>query len=184
MCTHVHTCLHVYVHICVRECKWRSKVDVSNCPPSLVHRDHWNRFSQSHPEWLVSLASLLWRAHLFLLSPEVQEGCHPHLALTWILGTWTWFFTFSWQGLLTTEPSPQLQNLSSNMQRHVATCTQTHTGNLYWVAVPQIFNTERCGRRVPAGLPQSWPSLCPNHFLPNSRQFVSHSEVASQLSIG
>lgn len=57
MCTYVYTCLHVYVHICVKECKWRSKVDVSNCPPSLVHRVHRNRFSQSNPE-LSNVASL------------------------------------------------------------------------------------------------------------------------------
>lgn len=52
----------------------------------IIETDSHNH-TQSSPMWLVSLASLLWRVHLFLLSPEVQEGCHPHLALTWILGT-------------------------------------------------------------------------------------------------
>lgn len=51
-----------------------------------IETDSLNQ-TQSSPMWLVSLANLLWRVHLYFQSPGGQEGCHPHLAFTWILGT-------------------------------------------------------------------------------------------------
>lgn len=108
-CTCVHVCIHVYM--CGRECLWRS---VTLPPCSL--KQNLNQ-TQSSPMWLVSLARSL---------RTLQEGRHPCLPLTWILGTRTWVFTFFVARALTTKSSPQLQNVSSDTQRHTAMHVSTH----------------------------------------------------------
>lgn len=148
-----------------------------------VEADSHNQ-TQSSPMWLVSLASLLWRFRLHLLSLELQEGCHPHSGIYMDSGDLNLGLHIFVARAFTTEPISTAPKTCLLICRDTWPCRRTHGGGLYWIAILYIFNTEGCGTGVPARLPQSRPWLLLNHFLPNSLQFTSHSEVASQLSIG
>lgn len=100
--------------------------------PSLFHFVHQSRVAQSNPELSsvasLSLASLLWTFRLYFLSLELQGGLPPPPAIYMDSGNPHLGLHIFVARVLTTESSPQLQNVSSKMQRHTATHVNTHTG--------------------------------------------------------
>lgn len=73
----VHVCIHVCMYmgtcVCRCPCTWRSKVDVGNRPPYLLHLIQWGSLNQtpSLSRWLVLIHSLPWISCFCLLSLEL-----------------------------------------------------------------------------------------------------------------